>query len=157
MIQSETKPTNVPVPPKQTADSPSNKGTVFNAAAHEKPPQKKGPMIVLLAVLFIAAIGGGLLAYRNFSQTNTVDLTQKDNLLAWRPYSVRGTCSGIKVIGEIEQVPYSFRFTFVLSEGTRTGTLIHTFDSKPVSNGHKIDEDISWSSLGAQGVQFGGL
>jgi hypothetical protein len=154
MIETNSKPT-VPNPTGSTI-----KPTSFNSHnppnPEHKPGIKKSTLIVLI-VLFLAAIGGGLFAYINYSQTSNVDVTQSPETYAWRPYSVAGTCSGVKVIGHVEQAAYDFNFTFVLSQPGRTASFSHTFRSSPVSSGHKIDEDVMWSALGAEGITFGSL
>ncbi len=159
MIETNSKPT-VPTPNVSVPKVDASKHTSFSSHNSSNPEHKSGikkSTLIVLIVLFVAAIGGGLFAYINYSQTGNVDITQSPETYAWRPYSVAGTCSGVKVIGHVEQVAYDFNFTFVLSQPGRTASFVHTFKSKPVSSGHKIDEDVMWNALGAEGITFGSL
>lgn len=164
MIQSDPQPkehASVLSAPSVASATPSTSSSIPKVTTQVPPAPKQGgikkPTIILLAVLFIAAIAGGLLAFQNFSKTADVDLSKQDETLAWRPVTVLGTCTGLRVIGNAEPAPHSFNFTFVLSNGSRSGTLQHKFDSKPIDGGHKIDEDVTWASLGEEGSAFASL
>ncbi len=156
MIESQTNPSF------QSSATPSNAGNSFQTGNFQQKPsslsRNKKLLYALLAIIFLIAIGSGVVIFQNFNKSSTQkDLTTADSTFAWRPSAVTGTCTGGRVVGASEATPYDYEFTFILTSGDRQSTFNYTFKSKPTNGSNKVDSDFKWSDLGPEATEFGTL
>jgi len=148
---------NAPLPTSSSAFSDKSSMLSVSQPVDKNKHKNKSLYILLIVFLFAFAVLGGYFAYQTINKSSKLDVTKTEDTQAWRPVSVTGTCTGGRVIGNNEQVPYSFNFTFILANGDRSSTLQNTFNSSIVGSANKIDSDFTWTSLGDNGDSFGKL
>ncbi|MDQ3099565.1 MAG: LPXTG cell wall anchor domain-containing protein [bacterium] len=124
--------------------SPPQPSAPLNGSA--LPPQppatgdKKRVLLVVFILLFIAAIGGGLIAYQNLNKSGSEELTEVQPTLAWRP-TVTGTCAGGTIVRDSESVPFLINLDLKLNGTDVAPTQV--FISQAPDN--SIDKTFNWN------------